>query len=497
MTLPQESSPASLSPSSTPTAAPARAAVAVILLLPLLAGAVVAALVGVDPATTWSKEEVAGAPAVAASDGSELVPARRALGEAAGQAGFLITGTEQLTAGTQQFADASGEITAGFEELAAGSQQLYDGMVQLQAGTGQLGRGATELADSVAQAVDQVQALGAVQGQILTTIDGALEDLRGNNLPDAREAREQLTVMKQQVEAFNIEAQLMGDLNRLRDGTRDLSNQLDVPGYAYHDGVYTATEGARQLRDGIAAARGQVNEAVAGAGELHEGAQRINTMAQSTKDRVDEVARALPPAPGAAADAAADDAAAEEPVATLSPLVAVLAGGMVMLSSTALGAGLHLLRRRRWLIAGSAAVVLTVIAMAPLVLLSSGMTVAAGALSAGIALLSVVVATTFAWGVIHLAGPGAGAALLAVGSAGQIIAVLWSWQQLSTAPLAQWWEALVNVFPLNWSTTAWTVIANQGNSTALAIAAALLGAAAAAGLLGMRLGSSRELAAAN
>ena len=142
---------------------------ALVLIVPLVIGAVVATVSEWQPAEAWSQEQ-AGAPSDGTIDPAELYDVARALSEANAQAGFLANGAQQLADGTGELKDGAGELGGGVDKLAGGSQELYDGLIQLQSGTAQLGNGATELADGVGGAVDQVIGLGVVRGQILQAL---------------------------------------------------------------------------------------------------------------------------------------------------------------------------------------------------------------------------------------------------------------------------------------------------------------------------------------
>src|SRR5699024_2908636 len=116
---------------------------------------------------------------------------------------------------------------------------LHDALLILQASTGQLGDGASQLANAVDAAVSQVVGLGAVQGQLLEAVDAAELDLKDIDTDDAKEIRGAIADLKGQLEAFDVEAEVTTPLTELQNGSRELANQLDVPGYAYHDGIYS------------------------------------------------------------------------------------------------------------------------------------------------------------------------------------------------------------------------------------------------------------------
>ena len=169
------------------------------------------------------------------------------------------------------------------DQLVDGAQELTNGMTQLQAGTGQLGDGATELANAVDTAVNQVVGLGAVQGQLLEAVDAAEKDLEGVDTDDAKEIRSAIGDLKKQLENFDVGEEITGPLTELQDGSRELANELEVPGYAYHDGVYSATEGSKQLLAGLQELQSGTGDSTGGSQELADGADCVKTMADLNK----------------------------------------------------------------------------------------------------------------------------------------------------------------------------------------------------------------------
>ena len=285
--------------------------------------ALLALVVGVflpmNPADTWANAgrdaEVSGAPQVGPDN---LGDARRAAGEAGQQAKVLKEGAGQLAAG---IGEAQGQTQQLIDALAAaqsGSQQLADGMVQLQAGTGQLGAGATQLADSIGEVVGQVSGFEAVRGQVVGAIDRSLEELKDAKDPEAVKARESLKDLRVQAETAQLPPDVVAKMNQLRDGSRDLANQLAVPGYGYHDGIYTATNGSAELAAGLRELQAQTGQATGGIDELVAGVEKINQMAGMNADKVGAVRAALP------VPAVAPGAAGAEPVGpTLAPVAAM------------------------------------------------------------------------------------------------------------------------------------------------------------------------------
>lgn len=308
-------------------------------LLVLVVGATYLALSGLGPDRSWSTEEAAAAPVTA---GTDLTAARMAASNAALQAGFLVTGTGQLADGTGQLADGAGELVDGISKAREGSQQLSDGMVQLQSAVGQLGDGATKIADGVDGAVESIVLLGAVRGQLLEAMADIDEELDNSLDPRASEMREQLQDFREQVEAVDVEEDLMPQLTELQTGSRELANQLATSGYAFHDGMYSATQGAKDLSSGLQELEDRSGEAIDGIDQLNDGAKRVDTMATDTQTQVNAVQRAIP-----AATAAASTTQEEQPVRVLSPLHALLVGALAALGGAVLGVVGMVAGRRR------------------------------------------------------------------------------------------------------------------------------------------------------
>ncbi|AKE38163.1 X-X-X-Leu-X-X-Gly heptad repeat-containing protein [Corynebacterium camporealensis] len=436
-----------------------------LVIVPLLIGAGLMAATGWQPAEAWTKEEVAGAPSAGESPEAALADARSKASVAQANSSLLDTGSQQLADGTEQLRGGAEELGGGIDELSAGSQQLVDGLTQLQAGTGQLGSGANELADNVGGAVDQVLGLGAVQGQILEAIDGTLQDLHGVATPEAKEIRDQLRGLRGQVETFDINESLGGDLNRLKDGSRELANQLSVPGYAYHDGIYQAVEGAKQLNAGIGELDGGVGEALDGVGQLDDGAQRINDMASTNQENILDILRVLP--------VAQEDA---EPVRALSPITGLLIGLLTIAGGVALG-----VVRKRWWLVLLGTILAAGVGVGLLALFATGWTWEATGWAAGVLGLGVLATAMLTRAALALCGPKWGAVVITVANLIQLAVVGWVWKAATTTGIASFWQIAASVLPLHWMTTGVTVAGNDGAGGMLWASLGVLGAVAVLG----------------
>ncbi|WP_078056834.1 hypothetical protein [Corynebacterium bouchesdurhonense] len=448
----------------------------------------VAAMLPMHPASTWS------APV---SGGDSLIDARRATSDAAAQLSLLTAGTSQLVKGVDQLDEGKTALTDAIAQARAGAQELSGGMVQLQAGTGQLGSGATQLADSVGQVVDQVAGFEAIRGQVVAAIDRALESTKDSRDPDVVASRDSLKALREQAATAQIPADAVAKMNQLRDGSRDLANQLAVPGYAYHDGIYTATNGAASLASGLAELEGKVGEASGGIAQLVDGASKLDNLANQSASKVSAVRAALPVAvaagtgaagAGAGVDGAAAEVAGASDVArpSLSPLAAMLLAALAVLSGVALAAAGWLAARGRvWILGtGTACIAAAGAALAWVLGSHLGAAPLAGiAISMALGVLASAGITQVLAGVF---GPAAGLGIAGVLAVAQTGLVGWVWRQAATTSLEGAWVTASQVFPMHWATAAIAACANAADYRLVVSGLLLSLTVAAAGLAGVR-----------
>lgn len=438
----------------------------VLLALPLFVGTGIVAATQPDIATSW---DAAGASApVSADKGDSLIDARKAVTDASGQAGLLKNGSGQLAKGTGELKEGSQPLRDGGAQARDGAAQLSQGMVQLQAATGQMGAGAQEIADGVAPVVDNIVGLEAVRGQILGTLDRSLGDLKDAKDPKSAETRKQLTSFRDQVLSFELDAKTREDLLRLRDGSRELANQLNTPGYAYHDGIYTATKGAQELSAGLNQLSAGLDQAAAGVDELDKGAKRLDGMAERNSQKIAEVRRALP-----APAAGTEEANAQDVRRTLAPLYAFLIAAGVLLASAG--------RRFTPVLGVATGAVLSVLAGVLAMILGSGIGLPAAAGVAGIAALTIaasVLGTLVLQRLLPKAGTGIaiGLAVLQAGVVG------WVWDAAATAQLSSAWNAAAALLPLHYATAGISSVGNAGSGGIIGLSAGVLSALALAAL---------------
>lgn len=472
--------------------------IVLVLALAALAGGVLS----LDPAKAWSDSsgdgQSTGAPTTQAPGGigaAELVDARRAGGEAASQAGLLTSGTAELVDGTVQLEEGTGELIAGVDEAAGGAQELANGMTELQAGVGQLGAGATEIANGVDVATEPVIGLAAVVGQITAAMDRTIADLEGIDDPAVAEARESLIGLRAQADNVPINEQTVGQLEELRDGARELSNQLAVPGFPFHDGVYTATQGAQDLSYGLSQLGDGANQATEGVAELRSGAEQIDGLATQTDEKIDQINRAIPtPAWGDEAGAGSGDgeAAGEQTGSVLSPQLALLVAALVMLAGMAIAFAAMLLPQRRWLIVAAGTIGATVTGMVALFVLATGLSVAAAWLSGGVLALGTLAAAGVTRVLLGLFGPMWGTLTAGILGVVQLGVVGWVWRVAATAEVSTVLRILADITPIHWATTSLTALGNDAIGTSLWVGVAVLAALAVVGVVSVAFRGEKE-----
>lgn len=443
---------------------------------------VVGAFLPMSPADTWANAandaQVSGAPQVGPDT---LSDARKAAGAAGQQANFLKEGTRRLAAGVGEAQEQTQLLIDALSTAQTGSQQLADGMVQLQAGTGQLGAGATQLADSIGDVVGQVAGFEAVRGQVVSAIDRSLIQLQDAKDPDAVQARESLKLLREQAQTAQLPPDAVAKMNELRDGSRELANQLAVPGYGFHDGIYTATSGSAELARGLAELQSQTSQATDGVGELVGGVEKIDSMAKMNADYVAAVRAALPVPTSPTGEQEAGYA-----TSALAPVAAMLLAAMTVLAGTALAAAAWFSSRRRWwillggfLFTAAAGTVLAAV-------LGSGLSAGAYALIFAGLLGGVAASTGLASVLARPLGSGVGLGLAGVVALAQAGLVGWVWRTAATAPVGAAWLQFSQVAPMHWATTAVSTAGNGGDTRGVVSALLLCAVLAAAGLAGPR-----------
>ena len=458
-----------MSPISKPEATGKRVIASILLAVPLLAGVGVAATSDTQIASTWTNsEESQGAPAaVAMPDLSEV---RRAVGNANAQSSMLQNGTKQLVDGTEKLKTGSQALGDGVHEARDGSQQLANGMTEIQAGTAQLGDGATKVADGVEVAVNQMVGLEAARGQILTAIEDAQSDVENSVDPRAAEMKQRLAEFHARVEAAALDEGTKAQLEELRSGSREVANQLAVPGYSYHDGIYSATKGSKDLASGLNRLSGGVDEATSGVDQLDEGVKKIDSMAQDTRAKLAAAQRALPAVTPGTQEA--EEAGVSQ---SLAPLYAFFIAAGIMLAAAT--------RVRDWRGGALAIVALGVLGAVLVAVLGVGMSVGAAIIAGLVGALSAALSAAMTMALMRILGPRIGLGTSFFVLLAQVGIVGWVWNKAATESIASGLEALAALMPLNYPTLALSAVGNQVGGAALwvplVVMLALIGAAAA------------------
>ena len=328
-----------------------RTLLSLLLILPLIAGAAYLGWAGIGPSAAWTADgaEEGRAPGpVPGIDVGQVQDARRAIGEAGTQAGFLNAGMGQATEGIGELKDGGTELVDGTGQVRKGAADLATGMTELQAGTGRLGAGAKEIAAGAGTIADNVGLVNVAVGQVEAALGPAKEALRASGDPNAGDAVADLEALERQLATVDFDA-IAGEAERFRRGADDMSYQLNTPGAPYRDGIYNATAGAAALRTGTEELDEGAKKLDGGLRELDEGAGRLDGMAQTTVDKIGDAQRAMPVPTGdqlAAAGLAGDagdggEGAAAGSSATLAPTLAFMVSALVMLAAGVMNGGMR------------------------------------------------------------------------------------------------------------------------------------------------------------
>lgn len=512
-----------------------RTLLSLLLILPLIAGAAYLGWAGIGPSAAWTADgaEEGRAPGpVPGIDVAQVQDARRAIGEANTQAGFLKAGMGGATEGIRELKDGGTELVGGTGEIRRGASELATGMNELQAGTGRLGGGAKEIADGAGAIADSVGLVNVAIGQVEASIGPAKESLRAAGDGDGVA---NLEALERQLGAIDFDA-IAGQAERFRTGANDLSYQLNTPGAPYRDGIYNATAGANQLR----AATGDLDEGAkkldGGLKELDEGAGRLDGMAKTTADKIGDAQRAMPvptadqlsaagsaggagTGDGAGGEAGAEDGAGDAASgaagnATLAPTLAFMVSALVMLAASAL-----------WLIAGprrggrgvdstdadrswwsralpggafaGALAGIVAIGVVVLFIMADGLDLLRGATSVIVLALAALAATALARAVLAVFGGPWGRFVILAGMLVQVGVIGWVWRSAASAAtggaeLATAWGVVAALLPLHHPTAALTALGNDGSTVMWGTSAGVLLALVFIGALIDRFGPGRR-----
>ncbi|WP_295624722.1 hypothetical protein [uncultured Corynebacterium sp.] len=498
-----------------------RALLSLLLILPLIAGAGYLAWSGTGLSAAWTAdgEEAGRAPEpVPGIDVGQVQDARRALGEAGTQAGFLEAGFGQARDGVGELKDGGTELVEGTGEVRQGAADLAAGMTDLQAGTGQLGQGAREIADGAGAIADSVGLLNVAVGQVETALGPAKESLRAAGGPDAEGAIADLEALERQLGLVDFTA-VAGEADRFRRGADDLSYQLNTPGAEYHDGIYDATAGAGALRDGTAELDDGARRLDEGLVELDDGSGRLDDMATTTADKIREAQRTMPVPTGdqlaaaglgggpGAGDGSGDDAGGENAAAdaTLAPTLAFMVSALVMLAASALwlvaAPGRGDVVKRKVTVRAMAAMIAGIVAIGAVVLfiMADGMDLLRGVTSVIVLTLAALAATAVARAVMVVFGVTWGRVVILAGMVLQVGVIGWVWRTAASTTAgdvepSSVWGVVAALLPLHHPTAALTALGNAGSTVMWGTSAGVLLALVVIGALTERFGGGRRAA---
>ncbi|MEX3504746.1 YhgE/Pip family protein [Corynebacterium sp. LK2510] len=211
-----------------------------------------------------------------AADGSAKID--DGLGRLGDGAGRAVDGINQLDNGATRLSTGAAELNSGAGELNAGAKRLESGAQQLSTGLGTLKNGTTQLGDGAAQIDGGVQQLTGTLIPLLEQVQGVVGQVRP--VVDTLYAvgmtaqADQLNASISKLDPANS-ANMVSQLNRLRDGTQQLSYNLNDPSAPYLNGVNRLVDGSQQLASGSTELRAGTDRLVQGTGQLSEGATQL------------------------------------------------------------------------------------------------------------------------------------------------------------------------------------------------------------------------------
>lgn len=500
-----------------------RILLSLLLALPLIAGAAYLGWSGIGPSAAWTSDGAGEGRApgpVPGIDVAQVQEARRAIGEANTQAGFLNVGMSRAVEGIGELRDGGSRLVDGTGKVKQGATDLAAGMNELQAGTGQLGAGAKEIATGAGAIADNVGMVNVAIGQVEAAIGPAKDSLRASNDPRAADAIADLEALERQLATVDFNS-VSTEAERFRKGADELSYQLNTPGAPYRDGVYTATAGANELMNATGELDDGARRLDGGLRELGDGADRLGGAARTTADKVREAQLAMPVPTAdqleAAGLAGGDGDAPDGNRATLAPTLAFMVSALVMLAASALwliavpwarrrGAGAEDDRgfwARLFPSGAFAGALAGIVAVGALVLfiMADGMDLLRGATGVIVLALAALAATVLARAVISVFGEAWGRFVIIVAMLVQVGVIGWVWRTAAATAtggetLAPAWGIVAALLPLHHPTAALTALGNDGSTVMWGTSAGVLLALVVIGAVIDRFGGGRRRALA-
>ena len=248
----------------------------------------------------------------------------------------------------------------------------------------------------------------------------------------------------------------------------------------------------------------RVGEAKDGVQKLVDGATKVDDMSNSTKDRINDIQRALPaaaPVAGAGAgagaaggsaspagtDAAASNATVNAPTSALPPLAAMLVSALAVLGGVAAALAAYGVSRSRWTVLGLGTLLAAGAGTILVTILGTGLSPAAIAVT-GLALaLGTLASVGITWILRDAFGELGGTAVAGIFALAQTGVVGWVWSRAATGEVEGVVRAVSSAMPMHWSTAAISAAGNNGSATAMWTGIGLSALLAVLGVVAMRM----------
>ncbi|MBC3185461.1 YhgE/Pip domain-containing protein [Corynebacterium sp. zg-331] len=242
-------------------------------------------LVGFNTIGEKMGQAVDGSQQLAEGSTSALDGSQR-LAEGAGQ---LTDGSQRLTDGSGTLTEKLGEADAGAHKLAEGagrlddgltrakdgSQQLAEGLGQLNAGTERLADGAGQVSGGVDQVVDTLGTVAGAQQRLVGRLDNAAAMLREANLAPTNGLAAEVEGLAASIREAGLGPEKFNQLLQLKDGARQIADQLSNPVSEYRSGMNRAASASQELAAGIAQLKDGSAQLLVGANTLADGTSQL------------------------------------------------------------------------------------------------------------------------------------------------------------------------------------------------------------------------------
>ncbi|WP_151528709.1 MULTISPECIES: YhgE/Pip family protein [Corynebacterium] len=206
---------------------------------------------------------------------SEILAGMNQLGdglhEAANGAVQLDDGAAMLKDGMEQGIDGAHQLKDGTTQVRDGAAQLDDGLAQLLDGTGQLGDGAAQIDAGVGQLTDKLIPLARQAGAAAEQLRPMISVLHTVQLHKEAATLEEIVAG---LDTNNPEG-LANQLQLLKNGTAEMSYNLNNPQAPYLSGVLQLKDGTGQLRSGSVELDDGMGQMLDGTYQLDDGVRQL------------------------------------------------------------------------------------------------------------------------------------------------------------------------------------------------------------------------------